>query len=302
MKNKKVLWIVLGLALLCLLCYALIPTTPWCVGIERKDAVTSLITLGGVIAVVFGLFQTNKRITQQDKLLEGQEQQRRDARFAASVELLGNLHESTRIGGAYSLYFLARDFKEYRTAVCEILCAHLRGIADKDKFPVGDDFKMTAETKKNYPKNEVQAIIDLLFRKKYSTELFEEEQKNLSDVFLCQVSFMATHGRSTVINKLNFNNANISDVSFMGAEFSAANFSQTRLNKVSFSYLNLNLFSKFNSVVFMQSVLREVVFDNCIFCNDFPTNFCFEGTPLEGYSYEEITTPGRSLELTTPKA
>jgi hypothetical protein len=120
-----------------------------CLGMDAKEAVTTLIALGGVVAVVIGIFQTNKRITQQEK-------QGRDARFAAGVELLGNPHESTRIGGAYNLYFLARDFEEYRAPVCEILCAHIRTVTGAKEY---------RDKYAEKPSNEVQTIISLLFWK-----------------------------------------------------------------------------------------------------------------------------------------
>jgi hypothetical protein len=133
MEKQKVWWWVLGGFI-----FVILVAVPWCLCLERKDALTASIAIAGVIGVVFTIRQTQKRITLQER-------QQRDARFAQGVELLGNPHESTRIGGAYNLYFLARDFEELRPAVCEILCAHLRTIAHKSKFE-------TDEQRENIPK------------------------------------------------------------------------------------------------------------------------------------------------------
>lgn len=146
-------------------------------GLDLKDFMTTWVALGGVIAVVIGIFQTQKRITKQGEQFEEQikkqneqidlqRKQQRDARFASGDELLGNLHESTRIGGAYSLYYLARDNKEYRTNVCEILCTHLRCIANKMKFQ-GEEIPENRTLKETfkYQQNEEAVIISLLFNK-----------------------------------------------------------------------------------------------------------------------------------------
>ncbi len=130
-------WLVLVIHF-AILIYPFLPDVPWFLGIEQKDFATAWIALGGVVAVVVGIFQTQRRITQQENHFNSQttlqQKQQRDARFAAGVELLGNPHESTRIGGAYNLYFLARDFEEYRAPVCEILCAHIRTITSDKNY------------------------------------------------------------------------------------------------------------------------------------------------------------------------
>ena len=80
-----------------------------------------------------------------------------DTRFSSGVELLGNPNESARIGGAYYLFFLAREFPdEYLNPVCEILCSHIRTITCSEEYQ---------KKYENIPSNEIQTIIDLLFKK-----------------------------------------------------------------------------------------------------------------------------------------
>ncbi len=213
---KPVWWWILGVVLFCVLCWLI-----WCPsGLERKDAITSCIALSGVVAVVVGIFQTQRRITKQEKQFreqtELQQKQQRDARFASGVELLGNPHESTRIGGAYNLYFLARDYPEYITPVCEILCAHLRTIASKRKF-------QTEEDREKYPHNEIQTIINLLFRKFEKTDsIFVNEMKDINSIFLRSINFSGTRDIELVVDNVYFDYTELLLVHFHGVKFGRA--------------------------------------------------------------------------------
>jgi hypothetical protein len=258
-------------------------------GLELKDFMTVWIALGGVVAVVGGIVQTQRRINLQEKQLERQDKQfntqQRDGRFASGVELLGNPHESTRIGGAYNLYFLARDFEELRPAVCEILCAHLRTIAHKSKFE-------TEEQLAKYPKNEVQSIIDLLFRKHETDEsgeevpIFHKENKSLDEVLLWNVYIGGLEGRDshilnrvhfaratlievrfpnglltsvkfygTILINVNFDEATLTDVDFFSATLTAVHFSGVTLAKVRFTYR-----TTLTAVSFLAATLTDVAF------------------------------------------
>jgi hypothetical protein len=117
-------------------------------GIDNlKDFYTVWIALFGSVAVAFGIYQTNKRISRQKKQL-------RDSRFSTGVDLLGNASESARTGGAYNLYFLACEFPEqYKESVVEILCAHIRTITSTPEYQ---------QNFKDKPSNEIQTILNLL--------------------------------------------------------------------------------------------------------------------------------------------
>lgn len=288
---KPFWWWILGIISLCLLCYAIIPVTPWCLGLERKDAITALIALGGVVAVVIGIFQTQSRITKQEKQFkdqtELQQKQQRDARFASGVELLGNPHESTRIGGAYNLYFLARDYEEYRTPVCEILCAHLRTVANKKKF-------QTEEECKNYPHNEVQAIIDLLFRKNENKVfIFRGNRKYLNDIFLFEVSFFwGDYVKNIELHNVIFDNSKLVNINWTEVLFANVFFNGAELDYVYFNSAILNI------VIFDKAKLLNVFFNDAKFSNAFFNSarihiVDFTGTSLEGYDIVEITKDRR---------
>ncbi len=232
---KPIWWWILVIAGFCILCLLM-----WCLfGLKGKDFVTAAIGLGGVVGVVISIFQTQKRISQQEK-------QQRDARFAAGVELLGNPHESTRIGGAYNLYFLAREHKEYLTPVCEILCAHIRTItSDKDY----------QEQYKDKSSNEVETIIHLLLiRKENDSSIFKYRPKNLSGAFISGLYLGFKHG-VTVINRVNFSNAIITDVDLHAVELTNTYFEGAILRDVKFGG------TRFEEVNFRRSMLIDNDFE-----------------------------------------
>jgi hypothetical protein len=271
-KGKNFKWWILGAVfLLCLLVYALIPATPWGMALKRKDAVTALIALAGVIGVVANFFQTRKRITQQEEQFE---KQQRDARFASGVELLGNPHESTRIGGANTLYFLSRDFSEFQEPVCEILCAHLRTIASKEIF---------VTNQQRYPENEVSTLFNLLFSKR-SGKIFVEQKKNLCGILL-QGEY-----KNMQLSHDYFNKSKLTDVRFVHpCTFENVEFHKATLEDITFANCKLT------GVEFNEATLTEVDFEGAtlIYVD-------FSDTPLADFTPKQIKTFGFSLEKTAP--
>ncbi len=315
-------------------------------GLYLKDFMTVWIALGGVVAVVVGIFQTQRRITQQESHFNAQttlqQKQQRDARFASGVELLGNPHESTRIGGAYNLYFLARDYPEYLSPVCEILCAHIRTITN------GKDYQ---EKHGEKPSNEVLTLVDLLLKKyKDGALIFENEYKDFRGAFLHELDLRTTlrkvdfgeadlhhvDFRDSTLDRVNYFGAKLTKVDFTGSELDKVEFYNATLNEVKFigSKLCENWFekgailinvdfwtAKLNTVSFKKAKqLYDVIFKNAElngiidFSNIEELNIIdlssakrngnsdiFRGTCLEGYTFEKITHPGYSLELTKPK-
>lgn len=289
-------WIIgIGLVYLypfyCLL-IGMIPGVNWppllTFGLELKDFMTVWIALGGIVAVVVGIFQTQNRITKQEKQFKEQtdlqQKQQRDARFASGVELLGNPHESTRIGGAYNLYFLARDFEEYRAPVCEILCAHIRTVTGSKDYQANH----TEE-----PSNEIQTTIDLLFLKRGNdVSIFSELGKNLAKAYLNGINFLGYRLNNVTfflakLNKAHCDAAQLSSIDFMGAELDGAGFRSSVLDRCSFyscRLINTNFtYARLNVVNFRSTILIDTD---------------FKGTCLQDIAYEEIKEESRSLELT----
>jgi len=288
-----------------------------------KDFMTAWIAFWGLLGIAGGIIQVQRQISNQDKQLL-------HTRFSSGVELLGNQNESARIGGAYNLYFLASENPEYVEPVCEILCAHLRTITGKKEYREKYDEKSS---------NEIQTILDLLFKEKNGKLIFDKCKKNLRGVYfnginlreatLSHVDFRV----ETILNDVDFADATLShvdfawgdntlsNVAFFDATLSHVRFRQVSLNSVYFSEATLSgvEFSgvEFSSVSFYKSTLSEIKFwggilsdvsfwdatlNNVDFSNaKFENHIDFRGTPLEGKTPEEITCYGCSGELTKSK-
>jgi len=314
-------------------------------GLPLRDFMTVWIALGGIIGVVFNIKLMQRRTTVQEKQQEEQqkrwekqdrqqeklrlEQQKqfeaqiekqnaqiriqqkqlRDTRFSSGVELLGNINESARIGGAYNLYFLANEHPdEYLDAVCEILCAHIRTITSNKDYQ---------EKYIKQPSNEIDTILNLLFHKNEDEELiFDKCWKNLERTFLCGANICDTlsyvHFDRAILNGTSFSIAklynvffqhiiSLNDIEFFSAKLNEVYFSGSELNNVKFNN------SKLNDISFLDAELNYVDFSNaelidiCFTDAKLKNEINFTGTVLEHYKYEEIVNGERALELTKVK-
>jgi len=238
-----------------------------------KDFLTPWIAFWVAIGAAFNVWLMQRRVSVMEK-------QQRDTRFSSGVELLGNPNESARIGGAYNLYFLASEFPDdYLNPVCEILCAHVRTITSDKAYQE----KYSAK-----PSNEIQTILDFLF-KKNKKSIFENCFKNLSNSFLSCTSFFecsltdVAFSQSTLTNfyfntatltDVNFYGATLTDVDFYGATLTNVNFTSSTLTDVDFrtsslTYINFydakltkaNFdFSKLTKANFTSATLTKVTF------------------------------------------
>jgi len=336
-----ILWLILGVIFFYPFCCLLIGEI-WCLkelytfGLPLKDFMTIWIAFWGVIGVAFNIILMQRRVSNQEKQLIDQkeqfEKQQRDTRFSSGVELLGNPHESARIGGVYNLYFLANEHQnEYLHSVCEILCAHVRTITNDIAYQ---------EKYKEKPSNEIQSILNLLFKKDKNDELiFDKCQKNFERTFfgganLEYATLSNVDFRYAKLDGVKLFNATLSIVKFqhavlIGVNFGGCNkssgvyFQNAELNNINFNDAKINggyfMNAKLCVVYFWESELSNILFYDAKLLSD--VNFWntklsnidfsnaklkeneinFTGTLLEGYSYEEITRPGRSLELTKLK-
>ena len=276
-------------------------------GLPRNEFMFAWIALGGIIGIISVIRLTQKRISIQeqqqenqriqfDKQNEKQDKQLRDNRFSSCVELLGNPRESARIGCAYNLYFLAEESPDdYLDPVCEILCAHVRTITNEKTYQ---------DKNREKPSNEIQTVLNLLFKKnKHERLIFRNCYKNLDAAFLAGANL-----HSATLHNVNFRNAALSVVDFESAELSDIEFINAALRSVNFNGAKLSninfMFALFNYVGFFDATLNAVDFRH-VRMNDvdfwkarLKDKILFKETVLEKYSREEIVRPGRSFEIT----
>lgn len=263
--------------------------------------------------------QFEVQISKQNEQIQIQQKQLLNTRFSSGVELLGNENESTRIGGVYSLYFLAKEHPtEYAETVCEILCAHIRTKTSDRKYQ---------EEHTNGPSDEIRTILDIFFIKDCENDkpIFKDRAKNFRGIFLREATF-----EDATLSNIYFREAQLSDVKFPGVKLNWSNFWKAKISNVGFEEGKISNVrfegAEFGNVTFKKTEfieakfeelklgyvcypggdLRGVNFLNAEFSNvDFsgakslkPEIVNFEDTKLAGYDFDEITRPGRSLKLT----
>jgi len=218
--------------------------------------ITAWIAFWGVIGAAIGIIQIQTQVNIQQKQL-------RDTRFSSGVELLGNEKESARIGGVYNLYFLANEHpQEYLESACEILCSHIRTITREKDYQ---------EKHIEKPSNEVQTVINLLFKKDRNNKLiFDDCNKNFKDAFLCGSDFTKalinnTFFESSILNNSDFSYSMlIKNVYFKSSELRSVNFGHSVLKNISFFSNQLNDIDFFkanlNNVDFSHRALKFDIF------------------------------------------
>ena len=129
---------------------------------ENKKEIITFLAYGiiGCITVI-GALAVNRRanaVVENNKLVEKGHIQER---FKSAAEHLGNERTGTRIAAFYEFYHLAKDNKEMRESIFNILCAHIRQTTTDENYNkdnVGD---------KERPTEEIQTLLDVLFEHKY---------------------------------------------------------------------------------------------------------------------------------------
>jgi len=131
-------------------------------GLEKKSDVLArlALALGGALVALqawasYGRAKSlEQTVRSQHRANENSERGQRQERLRSGIDHLGNESESVRLGGAYELFHLAREFRRFRQTVVDILCAHIRQTTGKGAYQ--DSFW-------EKPSNEVQSLLTLLF-------------------------------------------------------------------------------------------------------------------------------------------
>ena len=242
-------------------------------GLDRKDFFTVWIALFGAIGIAINIYQNHRRTTNQDEQLEKQAEQiqlqgtqielqsksQRDSRFSKGVELLGNANESARTGATYSLFFLAKDYpEEFAKPVFEVLCSHVRSITTTEEYN---------NNNKERPSNEIQSILNLLFKNDESKIIFDGLGANLAYSNLIGANLLGANlsGTNLACSNLigaNLLGANLSVTHLLGANLSGAyllgaTLSETLLLGANLSGANLS-----------GATLSEVIIENTTFSKE----------------------------------
>lgn len=204
-------------------------------GLDLKDFIATWIAIFGVFGVIYNIGQNQKRISQQEVQIKGQNKQidlqaksERNARFAKGVELLGNSKESTRIGGAYSLYFLVNEFSDIYTNIgLNILTSHVKTITGNKRYQ---------NTYKKKPSNEIQTILSLLFKEQKGQLLFKNCRADLCNAYLKGANLENAELSHADLRRINLTGADLSNANLAMANLSFAQLNNAIVDNADFSY------------------------------------------------------------------
>ena len=128
--------------------------------------------VAGIVSIWLA-WAANKRANAMDATAKNTEAGQRQERLKNAIEHLGHDRDSVRMGGAYELFHLAKDTRDLRQTVMDILCAHIR------QTTRGKDYQTEYKTK---PSEEIQSLLTLLFVQKHND--FEDCSINLQGSYL----------------------------------------------------------------------------------------------------------------------
>ena len=161
------------------------------------------------------------------------EQGQRQERFKNAIEHLGHRSDSVRLGGAYELFYLARDTEDLRQTVLDILCAHIRRATSDAEY---------RERFRWEPSEEVQSLLTLLFVQSHS--VFEGLKANLSASWLNGADLRGARLREGILTRAHLQwakleEANLELASLDNVHMQKANLTMARMQKVKALFANL---------------------------------------------------------------
>lgn len=191
-------------------------------GLSLKDFFSIWISIWGVNGVVLTLYLSHRRLSSYEKTEQNN-------RFAKAIELLGNSHASTRIGGAVYLSSLAMEYPDdYKQEIFEILCSHIRYTTNNEEY------KRECVKK---PSDEVQILIELLFKKKDGKDfIFKDCRANLVDCFLNGANLEKARIVGSSFENSSLDGTILSDCNLKASRFKNTSFKNCELNRTRFDF------------------------------------------------------------------
>ena len=193
-------------------------------GLSEKDEVLKFIgfCIAGVVSIWLAL-SADKRANAIDATAKNTEAGQRQERLKNAIEHLGHGSDSVRMGGAYELFHLAKDTRDLRRTVLDILCAHIR------QTTRGNTYQTEHKTK---PSEEIQSLLTLLFREKH--DIFKDCPINLQGSYLngatlSQARLKRANLRQAQLQKANLRNAQLQYAYIWDAQLQRANLGETHL-------------------------------------------------------------------------
>ena len=223
---------------------------------SKNEALKFLgIGMGGLLIAIQAVI-ANRRAKAMEKTANAQarateeqakanlhtEQGQRQERLKNAIEHLGHDKDSVRLGGAYELFHLARDTKDLRQTVLDILCAHIRRMTDEE-----GNYRAKHWSK---PSEEVQSLLNLLFVQNH--DVFGDfhvdlqgtwlkganlqgarlEKADLTEAYLCGVALVGANLREANMTKVHLQEADLTKAQMQKAILKRARMQGACLNRV----------------------------------------------------------------------
>ena len=179
-------------------------------GLDAKNETLKFlgIGLGGVLLALQALMSYRRAKALEDTV-RNTEQGQRQERLKNAIEHLGHDKDSVRLGGAYELFHLAEETKEWRQTILDILCAHIRQTTGEDEY------------QKKYPSKpseEIQSLLILLFVQEH--KVFTGLHINLQGSWLNGADLQGAHLEKADLTKTWLQGAQLQKAWLQGAELS----------------------------------------------------------------------------------
>ena len=190
-------------------------------GLSEKNEILKFLGIGfGGILLVWQAVIANKRAQameetakaqakateEQAKANQNTEQGQRQERLKNAIEHLGHASDSVRLGGAYELFHLAKDTKDLRQTVMDILCAHIRRTTGESEY---------REAYKSKPSEEIQSLLTLLFVQEY--KVFSGCHINLQGSWLNGARLERARLRGATLDEIYLQGAFLTEAHLQGA-------------------------------------------------------------------------------------
>lgn len=185
---------------------------------QKKAILTFLgLSMGGVLLVMQTIIANTraeameKAALEQAKSNENTEKGQRQERLKDAIEHLGHSSDSVRLGGAYELFHLAQDIKEWRETILGILCAHIRQTTSESEY---------REKHKSKPSEEIQSLLTLLFVQEH--EIFKECHINLQGSWLNGLNLVGARLEKAVLIEAHLHEVNLFEADLREADLEGA--------------------------------------------------------------------------------
>lgn len=223
-------------------------------------------TVGG-IAIFIGILISFIRVKSHEENNRLVESGNTAKRFNNAISNLGSNNSTIVLGGIYALHQIAKDNLDYREQVFNIFISFIN--LETSKLLTWKDIPKSSRFDKK-PTNEVQTIIDLLF-KRDNRLMYQQFKAVFSDIKiygadLSNCDFSLSFIKNSELQNCNFEKALFVRSKISNCDFTFSNFSSTKFTGARLVDKTLFLCCKISFTKFVGCICNEVDF-SCSFIN-----------------------------------